>query len=197
MDVATQSQGVESVSVPGTVWTIDPVHSTIGFSIKHLRVATVHGKFGDFRGTIRYDDEYPDASFVEVEIDASSIDTREKKRDEHLRSADFFDVTVYPAITFRSTRAEPVSQLRRDRWLVVGDLTIHGVTHSVKLAVEQSGAGPHSGSAEEISFSATTMISRKAFGVGYNSALDGELLIADDVSIRIDIQAHKAPVSGR
>jgi len=196
MTLATQKH-TETVSDAGMLWTIDPVHSRIGFSIKQFRVATVHGRFGDFQGTIHFDEDRPDAPFVEVEIDAGSIDTREKKRDEHLLSADFFDVAVYPAITFRSTRVEPVSQLRRDGWLVVGDLTIHGVTRSVKLAVEQTGAGPYSRSAEEISFSATTTISRKAFGVGFNTPLDGELLIGDDVTVTINIQAQKAPVSGR
>ena len=195
--VLASQQRPETVSAAGTTWAIDPLHSTIAFSIKHLKVATAHGRFGRFQGTISIDDGRPDASFVEVEIDASSIDTHEKRRDEHLRSADFFDVTVYPVITFRSTRVEPISPVRRDRWLVVGDLTIHGVTQSVKLAIERTGASPSAWPPEMISFTASTMISRKAFGIGYNAPTDGGLLIADDFTITIDVQAQKTSVSGR
>ena len=124
---------------PERLWEIDPSHSTIGFSIKHMMFATVHGRFGGFRGTIRFDRDRPDDAEVEVEIDAATIDTGITKRDDHLRSADFFDVATYPTITFRSTRVEPVQPVRRDRWLVVGDLTMSGVTRSVELAVEQTG----------------------------------------------------------
>jgi polyisoprenoid-binding protein YceI len=151
-----------------------------------------------FDGTIRIDEDRPDDSVVEVEIDASSIDTREQRRDEHLRSADFFDVAAYPVITFRSTRVEPVSPVRHDHWLVAGDLTIHGVTRSVKLAVEWIDDGQKAWPPGNIAFAATTMISRKAFGVGPTPPLDGGgLLIADDVRIAFDIQALKGAVTGR
>jgi polyisoprenoid-binding protein YceI len=165
----------------GTLWTIDPIHSTIGFSVKHMLIATVHGRFGGFRGTIRFSDGRPENALVEVQIDAASIDTGIGKRDEHLRSADFFDVATYPTITFRGTRIEPVSPVRRDRWRVVGDLTIHGVTRSVELAVEQT-SGPDLWDVEVASFAATTKISRKDFGIGLHLPLEsGELVICDDV----------------
>jgi polyisoprenoid-binding protein YceI len=181
-----------------TTWTIDPTNSTIAFSIKHLKVATVRGRFTRFQGAVRLDPDQPEATIVEVEIDAASVDTREKKRDEHLRSADFFDVATYPAIIFRGTRVEPFSPARHDRWLVAGDLTIHGVTHPVKLTVEQTGENRDSWPGELLSFSAKTLISRKAFGIGLDSPLDGSgLLIADDVAIEIEIQAKKATVTGR
>lgn len=180
-----------------TYWQIDPNHSSIGFSIKHMLFATARGRFGSFRGTIRIDDELPEQSFVEVQIDVDSIDTSEPRRDAHLRSADFFDVAVYPTITFRSTRVELTTSFRDDRWLVVGDLTMHGVTRSVELAVEQTD-GPSPWDTEVLSFTATTKLNRKDFGIDYNSPLGGGgLVIGDDVKIAIDIQALKRPIGGQ
>ena len=195
MDVSTLHTA-ESVSAPGTVWTIDPVHSTIGFSIKHMAVATVRGRFGSFRGSIRFDADRPAAASVEVEIDAASIDTGIAFRDEHLRSADFFDVTAYPTIAFRSTRIEVVDPLKRDRWIVVGDLTMSGVTCSVELAVEQMGNGPELWDVEAVSFRATATISRKDFGLGYGLLLErGGIVIGDDVKIEIDVQVVEGPIA--
>jgi polyisoprenoid-binding protein YceI len=190
-------QRAETGADTGTLWRIDPSHSTISFTIKHMVVATVHGRFGGFRGTIRFDDDRPQDALVEVQIDAGTVDTGEKKRDDHLRSADFFDVAAYPTIAFRSTRVEPVRPFRRNRWRVVGDLTIHGVTRSVELAAEQTG-GPNPWDAEVTSFVATTKISRKDFGMEFNLPLDGGgLVIGDEVTIAIDVQALKGPTGGR
>ena len=191
-------QRAETAADTGTLWTIDPVHSTIGFSIKHMVVATVHGRFGGFRGTIRFDDDRPQDASVEVEIDAGTIDTGITNRDEHLRSADFFDVAAYPTIAFRSTRVEPVSPLRRDGWLVVGDLTMSGVTRSVELAVEQTGGGTNPWGDEVAGFAATAKISRKDFGIGCSLLFErGELVIGDAVKIAIDVQALRGPTGGR
>ena len=182
----------------GTTWTIDPIHSTIGFSIKHMLVATVHGRFDGFRGTIRLDDNHPDDAAVEVEIDAASIDTGIKKRDAHLRSADFFDVAAYPTIAFRGMRGEPASPLRRERWRVAGELTMHGVSRPVELAVEQSGGGPDLWDVEVASFAATATISRKDFGVGLDLPLEkGEFVIGDDVKIAIYVQVVEGSIGGR
>ena len=182
----------------GTIWSIDPSQSTIGFSIKHMAFATVHGRFGGFRGTIRFDDDRPQDASVEVHIDAASIDTGISKRDAHLRSADFFDVAAYPTIAFRSTHVEPVSPLRGDRWLLVGDLTMHGVTRSVELAVELTGGGPGLWDVEVASFAATATISRKDFGIGLNLPLEkGELAIGDEVKVVIDVQVVEGPIGGR
>ena len=195
--MATQTlQRTETGAETGTLWTIDPVHSTIGFSIKHMVVATVRGRFGGFRGTIRFDDDRPQDASVEVEIDAGTIDTGIANRDEHLRSADFFDVAEYPTIAFRSTRVEPVNPLGRDRWVVVGDLTMSGVTRSVELAVEQTG-GTNPWGDEVAGFAATATISRKDFGIGCSLLFErGELVIGDEVKIAIDIQARKGPIGG-
>jgi polyisoprenoid-binding protein YceI len=191
-------QRAQTAADTGTLWTIDPFHSTIGFTVKHMVVATVQGRFGDFRGTIQFpDDRLRDAS-VEVEIDAGSIDTGNTKRDAHLRSADFFDVAAYPTIVFRSTRVEPASPLHFDRWLVVGDLTIHGVTRSAELAAERTGGGPNSSGADVISFAATTKINRRDFGIGLNLPLEkGEFVIGDEVTVAIDVQALRGPTGGR
>lgn len=189
MKTQTQ-QGVAAASDLRTTWTIDPAHSTIGFAVKHMMFTTVHGRFGGVSGTIRVDDDHPRDASVEVEIGATTIDTGEAKRDEHLRSADFFDVATYPTIAFRSTQVEPISPLSRDRWRIVGDLTIHGVTRSVELAAEQTGSGKNPLGAEVAGFEATTKISRKDFGMEFNVPLDGGgVLVGDEVKIAIDVQA--------
>jgi len=194
---AVSKPATSGAAVAGTTWKIDPIHSTIGFSVKQMLVVTVHGRFGGFQGMIRIDEERPRNALVEVQIDAATIDTNEKRRDEHLRSADFFDVAAHPTITFRSTRVDPISPLRRDRWLVVGDLTIHGVTRSVKLAVVLTGGGPNPWDAEVTSFAVTTMISRKDFGLGPSLPLAKGLVIGDDVTIAIYVQAQRGPDGDR
>jgi len=181
----------ETTAVAGTMWRIDPIHSTIGFSVKHMMLATVHGRFGGFSGTIRFDDDRPEE--VEVQIDAATIDTGIKKRDEHLRSADFLDVAAYPTIEFRSTRVESVSPFGRHHWVVVGNLTISGVTRSVELAVEQTGE-PNRQYAEVIEFAATAKINRKDFGMTFNLPLEGGgFVVGDEVKIAISVQASRIP----
>lgn len=179
----------------GTMWRIDPLHSTIGFSIKHMKLATVHGRFGGFRGMIRLDGEPSHGALVEVHIDAGTIDTGEPRRDAHLRSADFFDAAAYPTIAFHSTHAEPISQLAHNRWLVAGNLTMHGVTRPVELAVEQTGGGPNPWDAEVTSFAVTTTVRRREFGLGVTFPLaGGGLVIGDDVAVAIDVQALRDPI---
>jgi polyisoprenoid-binding protein YceI len=184
----------------GTTYTIDPVHSAIYFSIKHMAFSIVHGRFGGFRGAIRFDGDFPRDVFVEAEIDVATIDTGEPKRDAHLRSADFFDVAAYPTITFRSTRIEPAAALRRDRWTVIGNLTLHGVTRSVALAVEQIGddPDPELWDVETASFSATTKIKRKDFSIGLSPLFNvGGLAMGDDVTIAIDVEVVEGPGGGQ
>ncbi|MGH2562520.1 MAG: YceI family protein [Thermomicrobiales bacterium] len=190
-------QRLEIAATAGTMWRIDPLHSTIGFSVKHMMFATVHGRFAGFRGTIRFDDDHPDDAEVEVEIDAATIDTGIKKRDDHLRSADFFDVAVYPTISFRSTRVEPFNRFGRHHWLVVGNLTIHGVTRSVELAVEQTGA-PEPWHTDVIEFGATATINRKDFGMEFTLPIEGGgLVVGNEVKIAISVQASKTPIVSR
>ncbi len=185
----------ETAAVAGTMWRIDPVHSAIGFSVRHMMLATVHGRFGGFIGTIRFEDGRPEA--VEVQLDAATIDTGITKRDDHLRSADFFDVDVYPTISFRSTRVESVGGFRRLHWVVVGDLTITGVTRSVEVAVERTG-GTAQWDAGVVEFGATATISRKDFGMEFNLPIEGGgLVVGDEVRIAIRVQANRPPTLGR
>lgn len=168
---------------------IDPAHSTANFSIKHMMIAKVHGGFEKISGTLTFDSANISASKIEVQIEASSINTREAQRDNHLRSADFFDVEKFPLITFRSTQVSG----SKDQLKVIGDLTIHGVTRSVTLEVE----GPSEEMKDpwgniKIGASARTRIKRKEFGLTWNAALEaGGVLVGDDVEITLDIQFLK------
>jgi polyisoprenoid-binding protein YceI len=191
-------QRPETAAGAGTLWTIDPGHSAIEFSIKHMKVATVRGRFTTFRGAIRFAGDRPHEAAVEVEIDAGSIDTGNAKRDEHLRSPDFFDVATYPTIAFRGTHVEPAGALRLERWRVAGDLTMHGVTRPVELEVEQTGSDPVLWDVEAASFAAATRISRKEFGIGINLPRDvGLLVIGDDVKIAINVQVVEGSIGAR
>lgn len=170
-----------------THWEIDPAHSSAGFSIRHMMIAKVHGGFTRLSGSLSLDRADPSKSSVEAIIDAASIDTREAKRDEHLRSGDFFDVAKYPTIAFRSKR---VNQKGEGQYQVVGDLTIHGVTQEVALDVEglDSEMKDPWGNVK-IGASASTKIKRKDFGLSWNAALEaGGVLVGDDVSIALDLQ---------
>jgi polyisoprenoid-binding protein YceI len=172
-----------------TVWAIDPAHSNVEFGVKHMTFTTVRGRFSGVSGTITLDEQHIEHSSVEVEIDVASIDTRDEKRDTHLRSADFFDVERIPTMTFKSTRVEPTQsgELR-----VVGDLTIRGVTREVVLDTTMTGRGTNPFGVEVAGFEATTRINRKDFGLMWNVALEtGGFLVGDEIKITIDIEAAK------
>ena len=195
MDAPTLSLPREQpVAVAGTTWSIDPSHSTIEFSVRHMAFATTHGRFDRFRGTIRFDEDRPYDASVEVEIDAASVDTGNTFRNDHLRSADFFDVAASPTISFRSTRVNPRGG---NHWVVIGDLTMVDVTHSVELAVEQveqMGGDPNPWDAGVISFAATATINRKTFGIGYNLLFErDDIVIGNEVKIAIDVKANRIP----
>lgn len=172
-----------------SVYMIDPSHSRIGFSIRHMMIAKVHGGFDKFSGKLVYDAAQPAKSSIEVTIEAGSINTQEAQRDGHLKSADFFDVEKYPTLQFKSTRVEgALGELK-----VHGDLTIHGVSQPVVLMVE----GPTEEMKDpwgnvKIGASASTKIKRKDFGLTWNAALEaGGFLVGDDVNIELDIQLVK------
>ncbi|AGH94481.1 YceI family protein [Pseudobdellovibrio exovorus] len=172
-----------------TKWQIDPTHSSVSFSIKHMMIAKVHGGFEKLSGTLTYDAQNAAASAVDVSIDASSINTREPQRDAHLKSADFFDVEKFPQITFKSKKVEGSG----DELKVTGDLSIHGVTKEVTLDVE----GPSEELKDpygniKIGVSASTKIKRKDFGLTWNAALEaGGVLVGDDVNITLEVQFVK------
>jgi polyisoprenoid-binding protein YceI len=177
-----------AVEIPGLVagtWTIDPVHSEVGFSVRHLMVSKVKGTFKTFEGNITIG-ENPLDSRVAVTIDASSVDTRDETRDNHLRSSDFFEVTEHPQITFASTGVEAA----RGGYVVSGDLTIHGVTRPVRLDLEFNGVSGDPWGGTRVGFSATTEISRSDFGITFNMPLDGGgVVVGEKIKIFIEVEA--------
>lgn len=177
-------------STTTTTWTIDPAHTTVEFSLKHLMISTVRGHFGAVSGTIVLDEANPSASSVTAEIDVTSIDTRQEQRDAHLRSADFFEVEKYPNITFKSTRIE---SLGGGRYNVYGDLAIRDVTREVVLETTDEGRGGDPWGGQRAGFSATTRIDRRDFGLTWNQALEtGGVLVGNDIKISLEVQAVKA-----
>lgn len=171
-------------------WTIDTSHSGIHFTVRHMVVSKVRGAFGRWEADLAFDEKDPAASKVSVRIDASSIDTREPKRDAHLRSADFFDVEQFPTLSFESTKVEPAGD---GAYRVTGELTLHGVTKEVVLDAEYLGANKDPWGKTRIGFSASTKIQRKDFGLGWNQVLEaGGVLVGETVEIALDVQAVEA-----
>ncbi|HET7903431.1 MAG TPA: YceI family protein [Candidatus Eisenbacteria bacterium] len=167
------------------LWTIDTSHSSVGFSVRHI-FSKVPGTFDKFSGTIDYDPAKPEAASVKVEIEAASINTKNERRDNHLRSADFFEVEKYPTLSFQSTK---VVKGAGNALTVEGNLTMKGVTKPVTLAVTFLGAtDPQPGARS--GFEATTTVNRKDYGILWNRPLEaGGMLLSDDVTITILIEA--------
>jgi polyisoprenoid-binding protein YceI len=173
-------------------WTIDGTHSQVEFSVKHMMFTTVRGRFDDFEGSVVLDADAPERSSVSVEIEAGSIDTQVDARDQHLRSADFFDVEKYPTITFRSRRVEGDLSEPGNAFTVVGDLTLHGVTREVVLNATFDGTGSDPWGNTRAGFSAETTIDRRDFGLTWNQGLEaGGVLVGQDVKIQLAVQAVK------
>lgn len=169
-------------------WNIDPVHSGINFSVRHMLVSKVRGNFAKYGGAIELDDDLT-RSVVEVTIDAASLDTGVPDRDTHLRSADFLDVERFPTLRFRSKRIE---KLADGRYRVVGDLTIRDVTREVPLDVEYGGQAKDPWGNQRVGFLAKVSVDRKDFGLRWNQALEtGGVLVGDRVDIELDVQAVK------
>lgn len=186
---------VEQAGRTGTSnWEIDPAHTLVQFSAKHMMITTVKGSFHDVTGTLTADDTQPDRSSVTVDIAASSLDTRVQQRDDHLRSADFLEVEKYPTIGFRSRRVDNAHANPGDEFKLVGDLTIKDVTREVTLDVVYEGRGNDPWGGERVSFSATTKLDRRDFGLTWNQALEaGGMLVSNDIRISIDVQAVRQP----
>jgi polyisoprenoid-binding protein YceI len=165
---------------------VDADHANVAFQIRHF-MSQVSGGFNDFQGTIVIDREQPETSSVEFTIQASSIDTNNDKRDEHLRSPDFFDVANHPSITFKSTSVKKVGE---DAYEVTGEFTMRGVTKSITLPVEVLGEMKDPWGNQRIGFETSTTIDRKDYGVSWNQTLDqGGLVLGDDVKVSIHLQA--------
>jgi polyisoprenoid-binding protein YceI len=170
-------------------WTFDPSHSSIGFAVRHLMISKVRGTFDKWTGTFEYDEADPTRSQIDVRIDAASINTKEEKRDAHLRSPDFFDVASNPEIRFRST----LVRADGDDYVVAGELTIRGITRAVELVVERLGSGRDPWGGERAGFSAKTSINRKDFGLTWNQALEtGGVLVGEKIEINLDVEAVRA-----
>jgi polyisoprenoid-binding protein YceI len=168
-------------------WQIDAAHSSITFKIRHL-FTKVQGAFTEVEGEIEFDPANPTAGSVKVKIPVASIDTRNEKRDGHLKSPDFFDAETYPEIVFESTKVEETEGGLQ----VTGDFTMHGVTKPVTLDVEFLGAGPHPmvEGAKVAGFTATTKIDRTEWGLKWNKVIEaGGALLGDEVDIQIDVEA--------
>jgi polyisoprenoid-binding protein YceI len=178
----------QSETIPGYVagsWTIDPLHSEVGFSVRHMMVSKVRGKFTKFSGEF-VTAENPLVSSVNAEIDLSSIETGAEQRDAHLRSPDFFDTENHPAMTYRSTGI----RAKGDGYVVDGELTLKGVTRQVPLTLEVNGFGPDPYGGTRAGFTATAEINRQDFGVNWNAALEhGGVVVSDKVTIHLEIEA--------
>lgn len=187
--VAAAVLAAPSLALAAT-WDVDPVHSHAQFSVKHMMVSNVKGEFGKIAGTLNIDEKDITKSTVEVTIDASTIDTRNEQRDNHLKSPDFFDVKTYPNITFKSTKVEKGAD---GKLKVTGNLTMHGVTKPVTLDVE--GPTPEVKSpfgTTNIGATATTKLNRKDFGLNWNKALEsGGVLVGEEVAVTLELEAVK------
>ncbi|PTL83605.1 YceI family protein [Vitiosangium sp. GDMCC 1.1324] len=170
-------------------WKIDTAHTSIGFTVRHMVVARVHGRFSRYEGRLFVNGDLTNAQ-VEVKIDAASIDTQVDARDKHLRSPDFFDVAAFPRVIFRSRRVVAVGQ---EHYRVVGDLTIKEFTREVVLDAEFLGRLKDESGTERLAFIARTSIDRKDFGLTWNKALEtGGVLVGERIDIELDVQAVKA-----
>jgi polyisoprenoid-binding protein YceI len=185
----TETRSIQGIEIPEPGdWQLDPVHTTVEFSAHHLMVSKVRGKFHGVSGNIHISDD-PLGSWVEVKIDPASVETGDAKRDEHLRSPDFFDVERYPEITFRSTRLEGDHP---GGFRLEGDLTVHGVTRPVTLDVEYHGWTPSPLGDRRAGFSATTEVDREDFGLTWNVALEtGGVLVGKKAKLDFEIEAIK------
>ncbi len=174
-----------TTAVPAGTWIIDPSHSEVGFTTRHLMVSKVRGSFDKFSGTLTVADDFT-ASKVEATIDAASVNTRDENRDNHLRTNEFFDVEEHPTWTFVSTGLTS----KGSDYTLNGDLTIKGVTKPVALALEVNGVSKDPWGNTKAGFSASTKINRKDFGVEFNAPLEaGGFLVGDDVTLNLEIQA--------
>lgn len=179
---ATPSTGTPTLTT-GT-WAIEPAHSEVGFTVRHLGLSKVRGRFNSFSGSVDVADSL-DASAVTAAIDLSSVDTNNEQRDGHLRSTDFFDVDAHPTMTFQSSSIATNGQ----SGTITGALTINGVTRDVELDAEFHGVGVDAYETTRAGFSASTTISRKDFGIDFDVPLGGDaVLIGDKIAIELEIQ---------
>jgi polyisoprenoid-binding protein YceI len=178
------------VSAAPATWKIDPSHSQVGFSVRHLVISNVRGEFTRYDGTVVLDDADPARSKVEATVDVASVDTRVADRDAHLRSPDFFDAAKHPSMTFRSTKVEPAG---KDRLKVTGDLTLRGVTKPVVLDVAVAPEVKGLYGETRRGFSATTKVDRRDYGLAWNKLVEAGPAVGNEVSIALELEVVKEP----
>lgn len=172
-------------------WQLDPSHSHVGFAVKHLMVSTVRGQFHQYSATIDLDTADLTKARIRAEIDVASIDTREEKRDEHLRSADFFDAAQHPKIVFVS---KSITRVDDETYRVIGDMTIRGTTREVTLDAEYAGVQKDPWGGTRTGFSLTGSVDRREFGLTWNAALEtGGVLVGDKVKLAIEVELMQVP----
>jgi polyisoprenoid-binding protein YceI len=172
--------------IPTGTWSVDPVHSKVGFAVKHMGVATVRGEFREFTGTIEVGDELGSSRAFGT-VRADSIDTRQPQRDEHLRSNDFFSSEEHPELAFESTRIEHIDD---ETLRIVGDLTMNGTTREVELEAELVGLGTGADDEQRLGLEVTGQVSRRDFGMKFDAALgSGNAVVADKVKLELDLAA--------
>lgn len=177
-----------ATAVPAGTYNIDPAHSRVGFAVRHLGIATVRGHFGSFNGTFEIDEELASAQAY-GSVETASVDTQEPQRDDHLRSADFFEVERHPRIEFASKEIRPIDE---DRFEIVGDLTIRGITREIALSAEVLGTETDPWGNERVGLEARGELNRKDYGMTFNQVLgSGNVLVSDKVKLVIEASAVK------
>jgi polyisoprenoid-binding protein YceI len=185
----TTMDTVSYMPIPAGAYNLDPAHTVIGFGVKHLEIAVVEGRFKDFKGTINFDDKDVTKSTVEFTAKIDSIDTGVTPRNEHLRTADFFDAAKYPEMTFKSTRVEKKGK----SYVLYGDLTIKDVTKPVAIPFTITGAVKDPWGGTRFGVEASTTINRRDFGINYGNALPiGGFDVANEVAIKLHLEAVKS-----
>ncbi len=178
----------QTVAVPTGTWVAEPSHSRVGFAVKHLGIATVHGEFGEFEGNFTVGEDLASSKIV-ASVKVASVDTKEDARDEHLRSPEFFDADANPEITFESTKIEAAGD---DEFKITGNLTINGVTNEITLDAETDGTETDPWGNERVGLEIKGSLSRGDYGMKFNQALgSGNVLVGDKVKLNIDISAVK------
>lgn len=178
--------------IPDGTYKVDPAHSKVGFEVSHLVVATVEGKFSDFEGTFKIDPKLEKSS-VDVSIKAASINTDNKDRDDHLRSADFFDASKHDKLTFKSKKITGTP----DNLKVAGDLTIRGVTKPVTLDAKYTGSVKDPWGNERVAFRASTKINRKDYGLSWSKAVEAGPVVGDEITLDLRVEAIKEKAAAK
>jgi polyisoprenoid-binding protein YceI len=174
--------------IPTGTWSVDPAHSKVGFAVKHMGIATVRGEFAEFEGTLEIGEDLSTARAFGT-VKTESVDTSEPQRDDHLRSADFFDAAEYPELLFESTKIEALDD---EEFRITGQLTIHGITKEIVLHADVQGTDTDPWGNERVGLEVTGQLSRGDYGMQFNQMLgSGNMLVGDKVKLALDISAVK------